>query len=220
MNTQDLKGVFGRRLRQLRQSRDLTQAALSERIGISLDYLSKIERGLASPSFFVIEKLSSHFQVSPAMLFLSPRDFAPDRADRVDDDILAYRARTFMHCVDPILISNIDAVIVDVNTVAEREFGWQARELVGRPLLSLAPDTFLAYMTEIVSLCAKGTDLRNARAALISRDGKRIPALLSLTLLRDEKNAPARLVMVARTLPAGEETPYARQNNTRDSDAT
>ena len=187
----------------MRQSRDLTQAALSERIGISLDYLSKIERGLASPSFFVIEKLSGHFRVSPAMLFLSPRDFATDRADREDGDILAYRARAFMNCVDPIFISNIDAIVVDVNTVAEREFGWQARELLGRPMLSLVADEYLAYVTEIVSLCAKGTDLRSARAALVAKDGKRIPAMLSLTLLRDEKNVPARLVLVARTLPAG-----------------
>lgn len=187
----------------MRQSRDLTQAALSERIGISLDYLSKIERGLASPSFFVIEKLSGHFNVTPAMLFLSPRDFAADGPDREDTDILTYRSRAFMHCVDPIFIANTDAIIVDVNTVAEREFGWQAREIVGRPLLGLVAGEYLPYVTEIVSLCAKGTDLRNARAALTAREGKRIPVMLSLTLLRDEKNVPARLVLVARTLPAG-----------------
>ncbi len=203
MNTQDLKGVFGRRLRHLRQSRDLTQAALSERIGISLDYLSKIERGLASPSFFIIEKLSRHFHVSPALFFLSPRDGAADHAACGDGETLLFRAAAFMNCVDPIFISNTDTIIVDVNTVAEREFGWHAKELLGRPLLSLVADEHLAYVTEIVSLCVRGTDLRNARASLTARDGKRIPVLLSLTLLRDEKNDPARLALVARTMPAG-----------------
>lgn len=202
MNTHDLKGVFGRRLRQLRQSRDLTQAALSERLGISLDYLSKIERGLASPSFFVIEKLSRYFHVSPAVLFLSPRDFATGTVQE-DGDAAAYRALAFMHCVDPIFIADTGTIIVDVNTVAEREFGWQARELLGRPLLSLVADDCLAYVAEIVSLCGKGTDLRNARACLLARDGKRIPVMVSLTLLRDTKETPARIVFVAKTLPAG-----------------
>lgn len=202
MNTHDLKGVFGRRLRHLRQSRDLTQAALSERIGISLDYLSKIERGLASPSFFVIEKLSRHFQISPAVLFLSPRDFAAG-ADQEDGEAAAYRALAFMHCVDPIFIASTEAIIVDANTVAEREFGWQARELLGRPLLSLVAADCLAYVTEIVSLCGKGTDLRNARASLLARDGKHIPVMVSVTLLRDKKNTSSRIVFVAKTMPAG-----------------
>ncbi len=198
MNTQDLKGVFGRRLRHLRQSRDLTQAVLSERIGISLDYLSKIERGLASPSFAVIEKLSLFFSVAPASLFLFPRDLAANHADA---RTLEYRSFAFLHCVDPIFITNTHEVIVDVNMVAEREFDWPAKELLGRPMRSLVPDECLPYVTELLALCRRGTDLRNARASLFCRSGKRVPVLASLTLLRDQENEPARLIFLARTMP-------------------
>ncbi|WP_176636888.1 helix-turn-helix domain-containing protein [Desulfolutivibrio sulfoxidireducens] len=185
-------------MRHLRQSRDLTQAVLSERIGISLDYLSKIERGLASPSFFVIEKLSRHFSVSPASLFFSLNDLATSQAD---EETLGYRSLAFLSCVDPIFISNTDEVIVDANTVAEREFGWSAKDLLGRPMRSLIPEECLPYVSEILSLCRRGTDLRNARTSLSRRDGGRVPVLASLTLLRDERNEPARLVFLARTMP-------------------
>ncbi|MFZ5812924.1 MAG: helix-turn-helix domain-containing protein [Thermodesulfobacteriota bacterium] len=198
MNTQDLKGVFGRRLRHLRQLRDLTQAALSERIGISLDYLSKIERGLASPSFFVIEKLSLFFSVSPATFFQSLHDI---QANQVDTETIGYRSIAFLHCVDPIFITNTDLMIADLNTVAERVFGWPARELLGRSILSLAPDDSRSYVSEILELCRKGSDLRNARTELLSREGRRVPVLASVSLLRDAQNEPARLVVAARTMP-------------------
>jgi PAS domain S-box-containing protein len=198
MNTQDLKGVFGRRLRHLRQLRDLTQAALSERIGISLDYLSKIERGLASPSFFVIEKLSLFFSVSPATFFQSLHDI---QAHQVDTETIGYRSIAFLHCVDPIFITNTDLMIVDLNTVAERVFGWPARELLGRSILSLAPDDSRSYVSEILELCRKGSDLRYARTDLLSREGRRVPVLASVSLLRNGKNEPARLVVAVRTMP-------------------
>lgn len=198
MNTQDLKGVFGRRLRHLRQLRDLTQAALSERIGISLDYLSKIERGLASPSFFVIEKLSLFFSVSPATFFQSLHDI---QANPVDTETIGYRSIAFLHCVDPIFITNTELMIVDLNTVAERVFGWPAKELLGRPILFLASDDSRSYVSEILALCRRGSDLRNARTNLLSRDGRRVPALASVSLLRNEQNEPARLAFMARTIP-------------------
>ncbi|MCS6817962.1 MAG: helix-turn-helix domain-containing protein [Blastocatellia bacterium] len=55
----DLAKEFGRALRELRQARRLTQEALSERVEISVEYLSRIERGLhkSPPSWSVLERL-------------------------------------------------------------------------------------------------------------------------------------------------------------------
>lgn len=61
--------VFGRRLRFLRTMAKMTQARLAEESGISIDHLSKIERGLSSPSFVVIERLAEVMGVRPASLF-------------------------------------------------------------------------------------------------------------------------------------------------------
>ncbi len=55
----DLAKEFGQALRQLRRARRLTQEALSEKADISVEYLSRIERGLpkSPPSWSVLERL-------------------------------------------------------------------------------------------------------------------------------------------------------------------
>ena len=43
-------GEIGRRIRKLREERHLTQEALSENAGVSVPYVSHIERGIKTPS--------------------------------------------------------------------------------------------------------------------------------------------------------------------------
>lgn len=83
-----LPQVFGRRLRFLRTMAGMTQARLAEDSGISVDHLSKIERGLSCPSFPVIARLAEVMGVSPSSLF---GDGAP-RADLEAPD----GARTYL----------------------------------------------------------------------------------------------------------------------------
>jgi PAS domain S-box-containing protein len=65
-----LRRNFGKRLRALRTAKHLTQALLAEAAGISVPYLSNIERGLASPSFDVIARFCHALGVEPATLFI------------------------------------------------------------------------------------------------------------------------------------------------------
>lgn len=65
----DLRTNFGKRLRQLRRERDLTQEQLAEVVGISVDMLSNIERGVNAPSFETLEKLASVLRISVSTLF-------------------------------------------------------------------------------------------------------------------------------------------------------
>lgn len=69
MDMGTLKRLFGRRVRSLRKLRDLTQEELAEATSLSAEYVSKVERGLTSPSFEVIAKLAEALQVDPSMLF-------------------------------------------------------------------------------------------------------------------------------------------------------
>lgn len=64
-----LKTKFGRRLRLLRRSKDLTQFQLAEKVGCSTEYISRLERGLVSPSFETIEKICFSLNIDPKMLF-------------------------------------------------------------------------------------------------------------------------------------------------------
>lgn len=65
---------FGKKLRQLRRQKDLTQEQLAERADISVEFLSLMERGINSPSFKSLEKLSDALGVPVKELF----EFKPD----------------------------------------------------------------------------------------------------------------------------------------------
>jgi transcriptional regulator with XRE-family HTH domain len=72
-----LKSSFGLRLKSIRSSRGLTQERFAEVIGISVDFLSLIERGINAPSFERIEQIAQRLDVSVTSLFtftvLAPR---------------------------------------------------------------------------------------------------------------------------------------------------
>jgi transcriptional regulator with XRE-family HTH domain len=64
-----LKTKFGQRLRKLRRQKDLTQEQLAEAVGISVEFLSNMERGINGPSFETLEKLAEKLEVQIAELF-------------------------------------------------------------------------------------------------------------------------------------------------------
>ena len=70
----NLKVKFGRKLRQIRRFKNLTQEQLAEAIGVSVEFISNIERGINAPSFDTLEKLSEFLNVSYVDLFNFPDD--------------------------------------------------------------------------------------------------------------------------------------------------
>ncbi|TBA91088.1 helix-turn-helix domain-containing protein [Rhizobium ruizarguesonis] len=65
----DLRKTFGLCVRALRRRQNLTQEALAEISGLSLDMIAKIEGGSSGASFNTIEHLSQALSVEPAGLF-------------------------------------------------------------------------------------------------------------------------------------------------------
>ena len=63
---------FGKRIRELRRERKLTQAQLAERVELSINYISQIETGVASPTFETIVKLAEGLGVEIKQLFDFP----------------------------------------------------------------------------------------------------------------------------------------------------
>ena len=65
----NLRLQFGKRLRQIRRARHLTQEEFSELIGISVDFLSLIERGINAPSFETIDQMAVKLGIPVSALF-------------------------------------------------------------------------------------------------------------------------------------------------------
>ena len=69
-----LKQKFGKRLREIREHRRMSQERFAETLDISVDFLSLIERGRNAPSFETLDKIAKRLRVCIADLFTFNRN--------------------------------------------------------------------------------------------------------------------------------------------------
>ena len=65
----DLPKRLGKRIRELRNRGGITQAQLADRVDISHEFLSRLERGLKAPSLDTSEKIATALGISLSELF-------------------------------------------------------------------------------------------------------------------------------------------------------
>lgn len=65
----DVRLLFGKRIKQIRREKKLTQARLAEMLDFSINYISQIETGQASPAFQTVIRLASALNVEISELF-------------------------------------------------------------------------------------------------------------------------------------------------------
>lgn len=61
---------IARGIREQRQRRRLSQLALAEAAGLSIDHISKVERGLREPRLGVVDRVARALGVDPAELLV------------------------------------------------------------------------------------------------------------------------------------------------------
>lgn len=64
----DLLTKFAGNVRRLRAKKKLSQKSLADRVGISVSYVSMLERGQRSPPLETVERMARALGVSPASL--------------------------------------------------------------------------------------------------------------------------------------------------------
>lgn len=74
----DKKAALGARIKALRKQKGWSQERLAERVGISTQYLSNIERGKENPTLYLLLRLADSLRVSLAEIF----DFEAEGLDR------------------------------------------------------------------------------------------------------------------------------------------
>lgn len=74
----DKKVALGRRLKALRKRLGWSQEHFAERVGISTQYVSNIERGKENPTLDLLLRLAEALKVSPAEMF----DFEAEGLER------------------------------------------------------------------------------------------------------------------------------------------
>lgn len=86
-----LQKLLGTRVYELRKRGNLTQAQFAEKVGVSNDTISRIERGIRSPSFDVLERIAKGLNVEVRELFnFSNRKFLEAKCRLELIDLLNY----------------------------------------------------------------------------------------------------------------------------------
>jgi transcriptional regulator with XRE-family HTH domain len=64
-----LRKRFGQKILSIRKECGMTQECFAEKLDISVDFLSLIERGINAPSFETLEKMVKKLRLHPKDLF-------------------------------------------------------------------------------------------------------------------------------------------------------
>lgn len=86
----ELNRRLGRRIRQLRQTSNLTQEQLAEMADMNVTFLGQIERGAKSPTVDTLGKISDALQISLSELFVFVGDDRALTATQLKDLLLEY----------------------------------------------------------------------------------------------------------------------------------
>lgn len=65
----NIKNLFGRKIKEYRKKKNLTQAQLAELVNVDDKHISCIESGKSFPSADLIERLATSLEVEPKDLF-------------------------------------------------------------------------------------------------------------------------------------------------------
>jgi transcriptional regulator with XRE-family HTH domain len=102
MRERVLRVSLSRALRQARAARGLTQRALAAKATIGEKYLSRIERGLATPSVLVVLKLAQALDARLEELLALPAAPAPSHSSSLLR-LLAERSKTELDQAERVL---------------------------------------------------------------------------------------------------------------------
>ena len=86
MADEDVKVLFGRRVRQLRKARGVSQEAFAHQIGIDRSYFGSIERGERNVSLDNICLIAQGLDVPPAHLLMFDALPAPEAQDGATEE--------------------------------------------------------------------------------------------------------------------------------------
>jgi transcriptional regulator with XRE-family HTH domain len=78
----DTKRALGKRLKAVRERRELTQEGLAEKVGLSSKYISGVERGVENPTIDNLIRLATMLEVEPYELFLFGESEASEKTLR------------------------------------------------------------------------------------------------------------------------------------------
>jgi PAS domain S-box-containing protein len=109
-------------------------------------------------------------------------------------------SKVFMDSADPIIIEDLDGVIIDANDEAVRGYGFGRDELLGQPIKILVPDEKHAQVDELHARCKAGEAPRNIEGERWDKSHNIIPVLITLSQLKDDAGKTVAIATIAKDI--------------------
>src|SRR5262249_35665743 len=93
---------------------------------------------------------------------------------------------SLVECADDAIISkNLEGIVTSWNAGAERLFGYTAREMIGKPILTLIPPERLDEEPEILKRIRRGERIAHYETKRMRKDGSLVDISLTVSPIRD-----------------------------------
>jgi PAS domain S-box-containing protein len=101
---------------------------------------------------------------------------------------------------DAIVAKDLNGIITDWNKSAERIFGYQAKEIIGKSILTLIPTERQNEETEILRKIRKGQSIDHYETVRSHKDGRLITVSLTISPVRDANGRIIGVSKIARDI--------------------
>ncbi len=101
---------------------------------------------------------------------------------------------------DAIVAKDISGIITDWNESAERIFGYEAKEIIGKSILTLIPKDRHPEETEILRKIRRGESIDHYETVRRRKDGRLLDVSLTISPIRDSKGAIVGVSKIARDI--------------------
>lgn len=144
----ELVKIFGCRLRELRLEKGLTQSALAALCGSSRQYLGRVERGIASPSFKIIAKFAAVLDTDPEFFFRSPTAGDTASAKAGEEPFLRVAEEVADFANDALAFVNTDFTYGFANRRYREMWRKHRHEIVGQSVAEILGQEFFRSFVE------------------------------------------------------------------------
>ena len=108
----------------------------------------------------------------------------------------------FMDAADPILITDLEGRVTDMNTEAVRAYGWTPEELIGQSVKTALPPRLHDEAEKRLRQCRDGEPVRNVESRRQHRSGRVWPVLVTVSVVTDDQGEPAGMAILTKDLTA------------------
>lgn len=119
---------------------------------------------------------------------------------RVSDEQLAYLAAVVDTSNDAIISKALDGTITSWNSSAQRIFGYQAEEIVGKNIRLLIPLELHSEEDEILSRLRAGEYIEHYETVRLAKDGRQLDVSLSISPIKNEAGQVIGAAKIARDI--------------------